>query len=123
MAGRRFRSWCASRKCWKILAACCWTSDMSDAFDVIIIGSGPAGYVCALRAAQLGMTVACVEKRETLGGTCLNIGCIPSKALLQSSEEYYHTMHALKDHGVLVDDVKLDLARMQARRAEVVTAN
>jgi dihydrolipoamide dehydrogenase len=96
---------------------------MPDTFDVIVIGSGPGGYVCAIRAAQLGMKVACVEKRATLGGTCLNIGCIPSKALLQSSEEYYHTMHALKDHGVLVDGVKLDLARMQARRAEVVAAN
>ncbi len=79
--------------------------------------------MCAIRAAQLGMKVACVEKRATLGGTCLNIGCIPSKALLQSSEEFYHTTHALKDHGVLVDGVKLDLARMQARRVEVVTAN
>jgi dihydrolipoamide dehydrogenase len=96
---------------------------MSDFFDVIIIGSGPGGYVCAIRAAQLGMKVACVEKRATLGGTCLNIGCIPSKALLQSSEEFHHAAHALKDHGELVDSVKLDLARMQARKAEVVTAN
>ena len=69
------------------------------------------------------MKVACVEKRATLGGTCLNIGCIPSKALLQSSEEFDQATHALKDHGVIVDGVKLDLARMQARKAEVVTAN
>ena len=96
---------------------------MPDSFDVIVIGSGPGGYVCAIRAAQLGMKVACVEKRATLGGTCLNIGCIPSKALLQSSEEFHHAAHALKDHGVLVEGVKLDLARMQARKAEVVTAN
>ncbi len=96
---------------------------MSDAFDVIVIGSGPGGYVCAIRAAQLGMKVACVEKRATLGGTCLNIGCIPSKALLQSSEEFHHATHALKDHGVLVDGVTFDLARMQARKAEVVSAN
>ena len=96
---------------------------MPDSFDVIVIGAGPGGYVCAIRAAQLGMKVACVEKRATLGGTCLNIGCIPSKALLQSSEEFDHATHALKDHGVLVDGVKLDLARMQARKAEVVTAN
>jgi dihydrolipoamide dehydrogenase len=96
---------------------------MSDSFDVIIIGSGPGGYVCALRAAQLGMKVGCVEKRATLGGTCLNIGCIPSKALLQSSEEFYHTGHALAQHGVLVDSVKLDLAPMQARKLDVVTAN
>ena len=96
---------------------------MRNSFDVIVIGSGPGGYVCAIRAAQLGMKVACVEKRATLGGTCLNIGCIPSKALLQSSEEFHHATHALKDHGVLVDSVKLDLARMQARKAEVVSAN
>jgi dihydrolipoamide dehydrogenase len=96
---------------------------MSDTFDVIIIGSGPGGYVCAIRAAQLGLKVACVEKMPTLGGTCLNIGCIPSKALLQSSEEFEKTKHALKDHGVLVEGVKLDLARMQARKTEVVSAN
>src|SRR3954449_688279 len=96
---------------------------VADAFDVIIIGAGPGGYVCAIRAAQLGMKVACVEKRVTLGGTCLNVGCIPSKALLQSTEEFHHATHALKDHGVLVDGVKLDLARMQARKAEVVSAN
>ena len=96
---------------------------MSEAYDVIVIGAGPGGYVCAIRAAQLGMKVACAEKRATLGGTCLNIGCIPSKALLQSSEEFEHASRALKDHGVLVDGVRLDLARMQARRGEVVTAN
>ena len=96
---------------------------MPDSFDVIIIGSGPGGYVCAIRAAQLGLKVACVEKRATLGGTCLNIGCIPSKALLQSSEEFHHAAHALKDHGVLVDSVKLDLGRMLARKDEVVSAN
>ena len=96
---------------------------MAESFDVIIIGSGPGGYVCALRAAQLGMKVGCVEKRSTLGGTCLNVGCIPSKALLQSSEEFDHAGHALAAHGVLVDGVKLDLARMQARKLEVVTAN
>src|SRR5471030_335909 len=96
---------------------------MSDSYDVIVIGSGPGGYVCAIRAAQLGLKVACVEKSATLGGTCLNIGCIPSKALLQSSEEFHKAIHALKDHGVLVDGVRLDLARMQARKGEVVTAN
>ncbi|MGE0222088.1 MAG: dihydrolipoyl dehydrogenase [Acetobacteraceae bacterium] len=96
---------------------------MSDSYDVIVIGAGPGGYVCAIRAAQLGLRVACVERRATLGGTCLNVGCIPSKALLQSSEEFDHARHALADHGVLVDSVKLDLARMQARKAEVVSAN
>jgi len=96
---------------------------MSEAFDVIVIGAGPGGYVCAIRAAQLGMKVACVEKRETLGGTCLNVGCIPSKALLQSSEHYEEALHKLADHGVSVGAVKLDLARMQARKGEVVGAN
>lgn len=96
---------------------------MSDSFDVIVIGAGPGGYVCAIRAAQLGMKVACVEKRETLGGTCLNVGCIPSKALLQSSEHFEETRHKLADHGINVTGVALDLPRMQARKAEVVGAN
>ncbi|TQF77270.1 dihydrolipoyl dehydrogenase [Elioraea sp. Yellowstone] len=92
-------------------------------FDVIVIGAGPGGYVCAIRAAQLGLSVACVEMRETLGGTCLNVGCIPSKALLQSSEKFAEANHALAEHGVTVERVGLDLARMQARKAEVVKAN
>ncbi len=96
---------------------------MSDSYDLIVIGAGPGGYVCALRAAQLGLKVACVEKRATLGGTCLNIGCIPSKALLQSSENFEEATHGFKDHGVMIESVKLDLARMQARKGEVVTAN
>jgi dihydrolipoamide dehydrogenase len=96
---------------------------MADKFDVIVIGAGPGGYVAAIRAAQLGLKVACVERRATLGGTCLNVGCIPSKALLQSSEKFHEASHALAAHGVLVDGVKLDLARMQARKAEVVKAN
>ncbi|MDE2391513.1 MAG: FAD-dependent oxidoreductase, partial [Rhodospirillales bacterium] len=96
---------------------------MAEAFDVIVIGSGPGGYVCAIRAAQLGFRVACVEKRATLGGTCLNIGCIPSKALLQSSENFHEAAHSFKDHGIEIGEVKLDLARMQARKGDVVTAN
>ena len=96
---------------------------MSEAFDVIVIGAGPGGYVCALRAAQLGLKVACVEKRATLGGTCLNIGCIPSKALLQSSENFHAASHDFAAHGVEIPEVKLDLARMMARKGEVVTAN
>jgi dihydrolipoamide dehydrogenase len=94
-----------------------------DSFDLIVIGAGPGGYVCAIRAAQLGFKVACVEKRATLGGVCLNIGCIPSKALLQSSENFHAAQADLAAHGVVVDGVKLDLARMQARKAEVVSAN
>ena len=96
---------------------------MSEQFDVIIIGGGPGGYVCAIRAAQLGLKTACVERRATLGGTCLNIGCIPSKALLQSSENFEEASHHFADHGVVIEGVKLDLARMMARKADVVTAN
>jgi dihydrolipoamide dehydrogenase len=96
---------------------------MPETYDVIVIGAGPGGYVCAIRAAQLGMKVACVEKRATLGGTCLNIGCIPSKALLQSSEHFEEARHKLADHGVNVGQVSLDLAKMHARKAEVVSAN
>ena len=96
---------------------------MADSFDVIVIGAGPGGYVCAIRAAQLGMKVACVEKRATLGGTCLNVGCIPSKALLQSSEHFHEATHKLAEHGVNVGAVSLDLKKMQARKGEVVGAN
>src|ERR1700704_5429417 len=96
---------------------------MSDSFDVIVIGSGPGGYVCATRAAQLGLKTACVEKRATLGGTCLNIGCIPSKALLHSSENFHEAAHNFKDHGVIIESVKLDLAKMMDRKDDVVTAN
>ncbi len=96
---------------------------MSDSFDVIIIGAGPGGYVCAIRAAQLGLKVACVEKRATLGGTCLNVGCIPSKALLQSSEHFEEAKHKLAEHGIQLGSVSLDLGRMQARKSEVVGAN
>ena len=96
---------------------------MSESFDVIVIGAGPGGYVCAIRAAQLGLKVACVEKRATLGGTCLNVGCIPSKALLHSSENFEAAGHAFAEHGVVIESVKLDLAKMQARKDEVVGAN
>ena len=96
---------------------------MPDSYDVIVIGGGPGGYVCAIRAAQLGLRTACVEKRATLGGTCLNIGCIPSKALLQSSENFEEASHSFADHGVVVEGVRLDLARMMARKDEVVSAN
>ena len=96
---------------------------MADAFDLIVIGSGPGGYVCAIRAAQLGLKVACVEKRVTLGGTCLNIGCIPSKALLHSSENFEAAGHAFAAHGIVIEGIKLDLAKMLARKDEVVNAN
>jgi len=96
---------------------------MPESYDVIVIGGGPGGYVCAIRAAQLGLHTACVERRATLGGTCLNIGCIPSKALLQSSENFEEASHAFADHGVMIDTVKLDLKRMMARKGDVVSAN
>ncbi|HEY0207019.1 MAG TPA: FAD-dependent oxidoreductase, partial [Acetobacteraceae bacterium] len=96
---------------------------MSDQYDVIVIGGGPGGYVCAIRAAQLGLRTACVERRATLGGTCLNIGCIPSKALLQSSENFEEASNAFADHGVMIESVKLDLHRMMARKDDVVSAN
>ncbi len=96
---------------------------MPESFDVIVIGAGPGGYVAAIRAAQLGLKTACVEMRATLGGTCLNVGCIPSKALLQSSENFEEIGHKFADHGIGVEGIKLDLARMQARKGEVVTAN
>src|SRR5208282_608647 len=92
-------------------------------FDVIVIGAGPGGYVASIRAAQLGMSVACVDKRDAPGGTCLNIGCIPSKALLQSSEKYEETLHALGQHGVKVSGVALDLPSMLARKDKVVAEN
>lgn len=89
-------------------------------YDLIIIGSGPGGYVAAIRAAQLGMKTAIIEKYPTLGGTCLNVGCIPSKALLDSSEHYHQLMHGFKDHGINADKVSLDLPQMIKRKNDVV---
>ena len=88
--------------------------------DLVVIGAGPGGYTAAIRAAQLGMSVVCVEKDPTLGGTCLNVGCIPSKALLDSSEHYAHALRGLADHGVKVAGVTLDLPTMMTRKAQVV---
>ncbi len=93
---------------------------MADRYDLVVIGAGPGGYVAAIRAAQLGLKVACVEKRASLGGTCLNIGCIPSKALLDSSELYHLAVHRFAKHGIQVGAVGLDLAAMHARKDAVV---
>ncbi|SEG27389.1 dihydrolipoyl dehydrogenase [Algoriphagus boritolerans] len=92
-------------------------------YDVIVIGSGPGGYVAAIRAAQLGMKTAIIEKYPTLGGTCLNVGCIPSKALLDSSEHYHNAAHTFKTHGINSKDLKVDLPQMMARKDDVVKQN
>src|SRR5262249_29312624 len=90
--------------------------DLMGRFDLLVIASGPGGYTAAIRAAQLGMQVACVEKDRALGGTCLNIGCIPSKALLDSSELYRHTRLGLAVHGITTSGVELDLPALVSRR-------
>lgn len=89
-------------------------------FDVVFVGGGPGGYIGAIRAAQLGLKTACIDKRGTFGGTCLNVGCIPSKALLKSSEYYHLAQHGLSEHGFSLGDVKLDLPKMMARKDKVV---
>jgi len=90
-------------------------------FDVIVIGSGPGGYVSAIRSAQLGMKTALIEKYSTMGGTCLNVGCIPSKSLLDSSHHYENALHNFEDHGISIDGkIKLDLKKMMSRKSSVV---
>ena len=102
---------------------------MSQSFDVVVIGAGPGGYIAAIRAAQLGFKTACVDAWSNAsggpapGGTCTNIGCIPSKALLQSSEHFEHAGHNFAEHGIVIGDLELDLVRMQARKAKVVKQN
>ena len=91
-----------------------------ESFDVVVIGAGPGGYVCAIRAAQLGMKVACVDKRGAFGGTCLNVGCIPSKALLHSSELFAEARDGLNAYGIKVPTVELDLGAMQDQKSKVV---
>ena len=95
-------------------------SGKNEVYDLLVIGAGPGGYVAAIRAAQLGQKVACVEKGDTLGGTCLNIGCIPSKALLESSYKYHQCRTAMEVHGIKVGDVSFDLGTMMARKEAVV---
>lgn len=90
-------------------------------YDLVVIGSGPGGYIAAIRAGQLGMKVACIERYPTFGGTCLNVGCIPSKALLESSEKYHEACDMLEIHGVDVGSVELNLEKMQARKNDVVS--
>ena len=94
---------------------------MSDpAYDLVVVGAGPGGYVAAIRAAQLGLKTACVDKRAALGGTCLNVGCIPSKALLHSSERYEEAKAGLAKHGIRFSGLELDLGAMMAHKEKVV---
>jgi dihydrolipoamide dehydrogenase len=90
-------------------------------YDLVIIGGGPAGYVCANHAAHLGLSVAVVEQRQNLGGTCLNVGCIPSKALLNSSEHYHYARHRFAAHGIKADGLSIDVGTMMARKEKVVS--
>ena len=92
-------------------------------FDVLIIGAGPGGYVCAIRAAQLGLKVACVERREALGGTCLNVGCIPSKALLHASEAYHEITNTVSKMGIFSKSVTVDWPKMQEYKETMITQN
>src|SRR5215469_1236746 len=102
---------------------------MAEQFDVVVIGGGPGGYVAAIRAAQLGFSTACVddwknaEGKPAPGGTCTYVGCIPSKALLQSSENFEHAGHAFAEHGIAVKGLAIDVARMLARKDKVVRQN
>ena len=93
---------------------------MSEKFQAVVIGGGPGGYVCAIRLAQLGLKTACIESRGSLGGTCLNVGCIPSKSLLNLSEEF-HKVKNLSNKGIEVSEVKLNLPKMMKRKEKAVT--
>src|SRR2546422_10193955 len=89
-------------------------------FDVVIIGSGPGGYIAAIRSGQLGLKTALVEKDKELGGTCLNVGCIPSKALLTSSDHFSFVKQEAEKHGIVIEGAHVDLAKMQQRKGKVV---
>ena len=102
---------------------------MSQSFDVAVIGGGPGGYVAAIRAAQLGFNTVCIDAfknpqgKPSLGGTCLNVGCIPSKALLQSSENYHAIQHDFAAHGITAENPKIDIAKMLERKDGIITKN
>ena len=93
---------------------------MENNFDVIIIGGGPGGYVCAIRAAQLGLKTACIESRGSLGGTCLNVGCIPSKSLLNLSENYHKAKKDFNNQGIEISDIKLNINKMMSNKDKSV---
>src|SRR5690606_3150196 len=92
-------------------------------YDVIVIGSGPGGYVSAIRCAQLGLKTAVIEKYSTFGGTCLNVGCIRSKALLDSSEHYHNAAHSFETHRIGLTNLKIDVKKMMARKNDVISQN
>ena len=92
---------------------------MSEKFQVVVIGGGPGGYVCAIRLAQLGIKTACIESRETLGGTCLNVGCIPSKSLLNLSENYFKAKN-FSNLGIEIEKIKLNLKKMMQNKDQAV---
>ena len=102
---------------------------MSKQFDVVVIGAGPGGYIAAIRAAQLGMNVACIDEAQNAqggaapGGTCTNVGCIPSKALLQSSEHFEHAQLHFDEHGISTGKVAIDVSKMIARKDAIVKQN
>src|SRR2546430_1104506 len=119
-----------SRKRWRIRRAFCSISRaMAESYDVVVIGAGPGGYTAAIRAAQLGFKTACIDDwsraggKPAPGGTCTNVGCIPSKALLQSSENFEHAHHAFGDHGIEIKGLAIDVGRMLARKDKVVGQN
>ncbi|MFK7824694.1 MAG: dihydrolipoyl dehydrogenase [Oligoflexales bacterium] len=97
-------------------------NSVTDSYDVIVIGSGPGGYVCAIRASQLGFKTACIESSPTLGGTCLNVGCIPSKALLESSHHFHKAGHEFSEHGIKLEHLNIDVAQMLKRKDGVVSS-
>src|SRR5438445_13767642 len=96
-------------------------AEQGNKHDLVVIGAGPGGYVAAIRAAQLGLKVACIEREPALGGTCLRVGCIPSKALLESSERYWEAKEELQHHGIKLGKTSLDLAAMLKRKNDVVS--
>ncbi len=114
-------SWGTSKDCLRIRRASCSKFDMEQKqHDLVVIGAGPGGYVAAIRAAQLGLNVACIEKEQDLGGTCLRIGCIPSKALLESSELLWRAQEDFAQHGIRFKELRFDLATIMRRKEGTV---